>query len=399
VATADDQARWRDFVGNADAADGEPRNIAIYQCDRRAETAQGDAMAGAVPGEVLRFEHPGAGRRRAKSTPKGREVLPQAKHEIGALLGDRPRDRQYLIEYLHLIQDKWHQISAAHLAALADELRLAFAEVFETATFYAHFDIVKEGEPDLAPLVIRVCESVTCAMFGAEALYAELRALEASDSLGAAARVVRAPCVGLCDQAPVAEVGHHFLHHATASAVLEAVARDDTHPHIPDGTIGYDEYVAGGGYRLLERLRSGALPAEDILAALDGTGLRGMGGAGFPAGRKWRSVRGEPGPRLMAVNGDEGEPGTFKDRHYLNTDPHRFLEGTLIGALVVEAPDVYLYMRDEYPGCPGCTCAGAPGPTSAARKARCWKASRASVACRGTSRPSRTRWACSAARR
>ena len=306
-------------------------------------------MAGAAPGEVLRFEHPGAGRRRAKPTPKGREVLPQAKHEIGALLGDRSRDRQYLIEYLHLIQDKWHQISAAHLAALADELRLSFAEVFETATFYAHFDIVKEGEPDLAPLVIRVCESVTCAMFGAEALYAELRALELSNGLGAAARVVRAPCVGLCDQAPVAEVGHHFLHHATAPAVLDAVARDDTHPHIPDDTVGYDEYVAGGGYQLLERLRSGALPTEDVLAALDGTGLRGMGGAGFPTGRKWRSVQGEPGPRLMAVNGDEGEPGTFKDRHYLNTDPHRFLEGTLIGAHVVEAPDVYLYIRDEYP--------------------------------------------------
>ncbi len=305
-------------------------------------------MAGTESGKVLRFEHPGAGRRRARSTPKGRDVLPQAKHEIGELLGDSPRDRHYLIEYLHLIQDKWHQISAAHLAALADEMRLAFAEVFETATFYAHFDVVKEGEPDLAPLVIRVCDSVTCAMFGAEALLAELQKLEAAEGLGAAARVVRAPCVGLCDQAPAVEVGHHFLHKADAAAVLAAVARDDTHPHIPD-YIGYDAYVAGGGYKLLARVRSGALPLEELLTVLDGGGLRGLGGAGFPTGRKWRSVRGEPGPRLMAVNGDEGEPGTFKDRHYLNTDPHRFLEGTLIGAHVVEAADVYLYIRDEYP--------------------------------------------------
>ena len=306
-------------------------------------------MAGGATGKVVRFEHPGAGRKRAKSTPKGREVLPQAKHDISALLGDASRDRQYLVEYLHLIQDKWHQLSAAHLAALADEMNLAFAEVFETATFYAHFDIVKEGEPDLAPLVIRVCESVTCAMFGAEALYDELRRLELSDGLGAAARVVKAPCVGLCDQAPVAEVGHHFLHKADAAAVVAAASGGDTHAHVPDDYIDHDKYVAAGGYALLHRLRSGATPVEEVLAALDGTGIRGMGGAGFPTGRKWRSVRGEPGPRLMAVNGDEGEPGTFKDRHYLNTDPHRFLEGTLIGATIVEAEDVYIYLRDEYP--------------------------------------------------
>ena len=298
---------------------------------------------------VVKFEHPGAGRRRAKSTPKGRQVVPQAKHEVETLLGERPRDRQYLIEYLHLIQDRYHQISAAHLAALADELSLAFAEVFETATFYAHFDIVKEGEPDLAPLVIRVCDSVTCAMFGAERLLTELQRAEAGGTLGAAARVVRAPCVGLCDQAPVAEVGHHFLHAATLASVQAAIAADDTHPHVPDDYVDYDAYVAGGGYALLERVRSGAMPVEELLKALDDGALRGLGGAGFPTGRKWRSVRNEPGPRLMAVNADEGEPGTFKDRHYLNTDPHRFLEGMLLGALVVEAADIYLYLRDEYP--------------------------------------------------
>ncbi len=226
-------------------------------------------------------------------------------------------------------------------------MRLAFAEVFETATFYAHFDIVKEGEPDLAPLVIRVCDSVTCAMLGAERLLAELQRLP--EAHGAAARVVRAPCVGLCDQAPVVEVGHHFLHKADAAAVLDALARGDTHPHIPDNTIDYDAYVAGGGYALLGRLRSHAMGVDELLAELDEAGLRGLGGAGFPTARKWRSVRAEPGPRLMAVNADEGEPGTFKDRHYLNTDPHRFLEGMLIGAHVVEADEVYIYLRDEYP--------------------------------------------------
>jgi NADH:ubiquinone oxidoreductase subunit F (NADH-binding)/NADH:ubiquinone oxidoreductase subunit E len=304
-------------------------------------------MAEAHTGEIVRFEHPGAGRRRAKMTPKGRQVQPQAKNEVATLLGTRPRERESLIEYLHLIQDTYKQISAAHLAALADEMRLAFAEVFETATFYAHFDLVKEDDPPLAPLVIRVCDSVTCAMFGAERLLTELQALPEAN--GAKARVVRAPCVGLCDQAPVIEVGHHFLHRADQTAVLDAIARDDTHPHIPTDYIDYDAYVAAGGYRLLGHVRSGEISVETVLSKLDDSGLRGLGGAGFPTGRKWRSVLGEPGPRLMAVNADEGEPGTFKDRHYLNSDPHRFLEGMLIGAHVVAAPEIYIYLRDEYP--------------------------------------------------
>jgi formate dehydrogenase len=298
--------------------------------------------------EVIRLEHPGAGRRRARGIPKGREVQPQAKQEIAALLGDRPRRREYLIEYLHLIQDAFKQISAAHLAALADDMRLAFAEVFETATFYAHFDIVKEGEPALAPLVVRVCDSVTCAIFGAEKLLRELRALPVANGNDARVRVVRAPCVGLCDQAPVVELGHHFIHQADVGSVAEAIAKDDSHPHIP-AYIDYDAYVAAGGYRLLDQIRSGEIGEDAVLSRLDDSGLRGLGGAGFPAGRKWRSVRGEPGPRLMAINADEGEPGTFKDRYYLNTDPHRVLEGTLIGAHVVEARDIYIYLRDEYP--------------------------------------------------
>ena len=292
---------------------------------------------------VQRFDHPGRGRERARPVPKGRQVDPRAKAEIAGLLGEASRQRDLLIEHLHRIQDTYGQISAPHLAALADEMGLAFAEVFETATFYAHFDVVKEGETPVPALTVRVCDSLTCAMHGAEDLLAALQA-----EIGGQVRVVRAPCVGLCDHAPAAEVGHNFLHRATPESVKAAVAAGDTHAHIPD-YVDYDAYRAGGGYATLERLRSGDLTVDQVLAILDDGSLRGLGGAGFPTGRKWRSVRGEPGPRLMAVNGDEGEPGTFKDQLYLNTDPHRFLEGTLIGAHVVEAEEVYLYIRDEYP--------------------------------------------------
>jgi formate dehydrogenase beta subunit len=293
--------------------------------------------------QVRTFEHPGEGRRRAKATPKGRQIDPTAAHEVELLLGDRPRRRDLLIEHLHLIQDKYHQISAGHLAALADEMKLSFAEVFETATFYAHFDVVKEGQPDIPPLTIRVCDSLTCAMLGGEKLLQDLQ-----DGAGPGIRVVRAPCVGRCDTAPAAEVGHNFVDHASVDSVLAAAKGGNTHVQVPD-YIGYDAYVADGGYRLLARLRSGELPKEELLKALDDASLRGLGGAGFPTGRKWRAVLGEPGPRLMAVNGDEGEPGTIKDRYYLERDPHRFIEGTLIGAHVVQAPDVYIYIRDEYP--------------------------------------------------
>jgi formate dehydrogenase len=292
---------------------------------------------------VQRFSHPGRGRNIARAVPKGRQVEPNAKVEIETLLGERSRQRDLLIEHLHLIQDTYGQISAAHLAALADEMRLAFAEVFETATFYAHFDVVKEGEASIPQLTVRVCDSITCAMFGAEALLETLQAELQGD-----VRVVRAPCVGLCDVAPAVEVGHNFLHKATPESVAAAVAANDTHAHLPD-YVEYESYRRDGGYATLDRLRNGALTIDDVLKVLDDGGLRGLGGAGFPTGRKWRSVRGEPGPRLMAVNGDEGEPGTFKDQLYLNTDPHRFLEGTLIGAHVVEATDVYIYLRDEYP--------------------------------------------------
>src|SRR4030088_835455 len=188
--------------------------------------------------QVRSFEHPGEGRKRAKSPPKGRQIDPQAAEEISLLLGDRPRRRDLLIEHLHLIQDTYHRISAAPLAALADEMKLAFAEVFETATFYAHFDVVKEGEPDIAPVTIRVCDSLTCAMLGAEKLLHELQ-----DSAGPGIRVVRAPCVGRCDTAPAAEVGHRFVDHASVTTVLAAAKGGDTHAHLPD-YVGYHADVA-----------------------------------------------------------------------------------------------------------------------------------------------------------
>ena len=300
-------------------------------------------MAGANHQTVRQFDHPGEGIRRAKSIPKGRQIDPLALEEIEKLLGGRSRQRDLLIEHLHLIQDTYHQISAAHLAALADAMKLSLAEVFETATFYAHFDVVKENDPPVPPLTIRVCDSLTCALFGADKLLHAVRA-----GAGPHVRVVRAPCVGRCDTAPVAEVGHHFVDHATPGAVVAAAEQDDTHADVPD-YVAYDDYVAQGGYSLLKRLRSGGLSRELLLQALEAANLRGLGGAGFPTARKWRSVLGEPGPRLMAINGDEGEPGTFKDRFYLETDPHRFLEGALIGAHVVEASDLYIYLRDEYP--------------------------------------------------
>ncbi|MGH7092495.1 MAG: NAD(P)H-dependent oxidoreductase subunit E, partial [Stellaceae bacterium] len=289
--------------------------------------------------------HPGSGRRRGREQPKGRQVDPAALTEVQALLGERERRRDLLIEHLHLLQDHFGCLHARHLAALADEMRLALVEVYEVASFYAHFDIVLEDESPPPEITVRVCDSLTCALFGAEALLGALRG-----RLGDAVRVVRAPCMGGCHKAPVVAIGHALHEHATETSVAEAVAHKHTHPAIPAFT-GLDPYRAGGGYRLLEGCLSGARTRDSVIEALEKSEIRGMGGAGFPTGRKWRLVLAEPGPRLMAVNGDEGEPGTFKDRYFLETDPHRFLEGMLIAAWVIEAPDTYLYLRDEYPQC------------------------------------------------
>jgi formate dehydrogenase beta subunit len=287
--------------------------------------------------------HPGSGRRRAPTHPKGRQVDPDSLAEVQALLGGAERRRDLLIQHLHLIQDEYGCLHSRHLAALAMEMKLALVEVYEVATFYAHFDVVLDDETPPPPLTIRVCDSLTCEMMGAKAL---LEALPAK--LGPKVRVVRAPCMGACHNAPAAAIGHALHEHATVESVAAAVAKGDTHPHAPSYKT-LDAYRAEGGYRLLEDCLSGRRTIDEILAALEDSGLRGLGGAGFPTGRKWRFVRAEPAPRLMAVNADEGEPGTFKDRHYLEIDPHRFLEGMLIGAWAVEAEEIYIYLRDEYP--------------------------------------------------
>ncbi|NWG26511.1 MAG: NAD(P)H-dependent oxidoreductase subunit E [Pseudorhodoplanes sp.] len=287
---------------------------------------------------------PGRGKRRpSRQTPKGRQIDPQALDEVRALLTDRPRRRDLLIEHLHLIQDKYGHISAAHLAALAAEMRMAQAEVYEVATFYSHFDVVKEGETPPPPVTVRVCDSLSCAMAGSERLIGELRA-----TLGKDVRVIRAPCMGACERAPVCAVGHVQTFKADAGSVAEAVKRG-AHAHAIASEIGFEAYRKAGGYALLKDCLDGRRTRDDIVRIVSDAGLRGLGGAGFPTGRKWSLVRAEPAPRLMAVNGDEGEPGTFKDRYYLSRDPHRFIEGMLIGAWVIEAPDVYFYLRDEYP--------------------------------------------------
>ncbi|MEE8507187.1 MAG: NAD(P)H-dependent oxidoreductase subunit E, partial [Kiloniellales bacterium] len=287
--------------------------------------------------------HPGSGRRKAPAFPKGRQVLPAAQDEIRALLGERPRARDLLIEHLHLIQDAHGCLTAAHLQALAGEMKLPMAEVYEVASFYAHFDIVLDGEAKPAPVTIRVCDSLTCAMMGAEALLEDLAA-----RVGADVRVVRAPCMGRCDAAPVAEVGHNHVEHATVETLSAAVDGGHFHPQVP----AYQDlaaYQGENGYARLRDCLDGKLNADQVIETLGESGLRGLGGAGFPAGRKWTFVRAEAKPRYVAVNADEGEPGTFKDRYYLEREPHQFLEGTLIAAWAVEAEAVYIYLRDEYP--------------------------------------------------
>ncbi|HEY6996074.1 MAG TPA: NAD(P)H-dependent oxidoreductase subunit E [Xanthobacteraceae bacterium] len=286
----------------------------------------------------------GAGRRdRPRRTPKGRQVEPQALAEVRALLGDRARQRDLLIEHLHLIQDRYGHLSAAHLAALAQEMKLALTEVYEVATFYAHFDVVRESEPPPPALTVRVCDSLSCAMVGAEHL---LRSLPSR--LGRDVRVVRAPCMGACDHAPVCAVGHAQVMNATMDGVAAAAAHG-AHVRPYPTPSDFDHYMRDGGYALLKACLSGARTRDDVIKAVSDASLRGLGGAGFPTGRKWTLVRAEPAPRLMAVNADEGEPGTFKDRYYLERDPHRFIEGMLIAAWVVEAAEIYIYIRDEYP--------------------------------------------------
>ena len=278
-----------------------------------------------------------------RGTPKGRQTDLATRLGLRALLDKRPRRRDLLIEYLHLIQDAHGCISAAYIRALAEELKMAEAEVFEVATFYSHFDVVREGEDPPPALTIRVCDSLSCELAGAETL---TRALK--DGLDPAlVRIQRAPCMGRCDTAPTVEVGHNHLAHATPEKVLAAIRAGDFAPHIPDRQT-FLEYRAQGGYRALALLRA-AGDWELVQHRIGQAHLRGLGGAGFPSGKKWGFVRSFPGPRYLAVNGDEGEPGTFKDRYHLEREPHVFLEGMLIAAWAIEAQHCYIYMRDEYP--------------------------------------------------
>ena len=283
--------------------------------------------------------------RKPRGTIKGRTPEPNALREVQALLGDEPRRRDLLIEHLHKIQDRYGELSAARLVALAAEMKLSLAEVYEVATFYHHFDVVKEGVAVPAAITVRVCASLACEMAGAKNLLEKLPAV-----LGRDVRVISAPCVGRCDTAPVAVVGQNPLPHATLGGVKKLVAAKALKQK-PGRYIAYGEYRKNGGYRILRQCLAGERDYRELTQTMEDSGLRGLGGAGFPAGRKWKIVRAEPDPRLLAVNIDEGEPGTFKDRYYLERDPHRFLEGALIAAWTAGIAEVYIYLRDEYAGC------------------------------------------------
>jgi formate dehydrogenase len=283
---------------------------------------------------------------RVRATPKGRRVDPTARKQVRELLGSAPRRRDLLIEHLHKIQDRYGCLSAEHLVALAAEMKLAMTEVYEVATFYHHFDVVKDGEAAPPAITVRVCDSIACDIAGSRALLEKLPGL-----LGTDVRVLHAPCVGRCETAPVAVVGQNPVPHATPEKVAALVNAKSVKDTVTPAPITYDAYRASGGYELAAACINGARRRQDVIAEMEDSGLRGLGGAGFPAGRKWKIVAAEPAPRLMAINIDEGEPGTFKDRFYLERDPHRFLEGALVAAWAVGIAEIYIYLRDEYHGC------------------------------------------------
>ena len=283
--------------------------------------------------------------KRKRGNPKGRPVDAQALADVQSLLGTSPRRRDLLIEHLHKIQDRYGHISAAHIVALASEMGLATTEVYEVATFYHHFDVIKEGDAVPPALTVRVCDSLSCELAGALPLLEKLKA-----TLGTNVRVIPAPCIGRCEQAPAVVVGQNPVAQATVERVKARVESNKTRCAVAK-YIDFDEYRKKGGYNLAVECLAGKRDAEDIVKTMEASSLRGLGGAGFPTGRKWRILRGERGPRVMAINIDEGEPGTFKDRYYLERDPHRFLEGMLIAAWTAQISDVYIYLRDEYAGC------------------------------------------------
>ncbi len=280
-------------------------------------------------------------RKRTRGKIRGRTVEPDALLEVQSLLGDESRATDLLIEHLHKIQDAFGSLSAAHLVALASEMKLAPAEVYEVASFYHHFDVVKENELPPRELTVRVCDSLSCEMAGSENLITALCA-----SLGEDLRVQRVPCVGRCDKAPVAVVKRNTIDQASVHAVRDAIDKRRFTQSMPADSIDFDAYRADGGYRLYDKLLAGEISGDAIIETLEASALRGLGGAGFPVGRKWRILRDQPAPRMCAVNIDEGEPGTFKDRFYMLRDPHRFLEGMLIAARAVGISHCYIYERD-----------------------------------------------------
>ena len=286
---------------------------------------------------------------RARGKPRGRSLIPDALDTLRQLLGDereqpQRRQRDLLIEHLHVIQDTLGHLPLEHLRALAAYMNLPMAEVYETATFYAHFDVIHDDQSPPPALTLRVCDSLSCQLAGADTLQREL----AAGTDPAQVRVLRAPCMGRCDSAPVVEVGHHHLGHASIERVQAAMMANDIHPE-PVDWPRLEDYRLTGGYALLSACQTGEVSVESLLDMLESANLRGLGGAGFPTFKKWCFVRAESGPRYCAINADEGEPGTFKDRHYLERSPHQFLEGALISAWAVDAEALYIYLRDEYP--------------------------------------------------
>ena len=282
---------------------------------------------------------------RPRPTPKGRTVQPDVRREVAEALGDAPLGREYLIENLHKVHDRFGALSAPHIAALAEAMNLAQTEAYEVATFYHHFDVLRDGEEAPPKVTVRVCDTYTCQMAGAGPLLERLKTV-----LGPNVRVIPAPCIGRCAEAPAVCVGQNAFGDATVEKVATVVKEGAVRAPRPSA-IGYSDYRKAGGYSLWRDCVAGKRDVDSVIKPLEDASLRGLGGAGFPTGRKWRIVRAEPGPRYMAINIDEGEPGTFKDRHYLERDPHRFLEGMLIAAWAVGIEKVWIYLRDEYHGC------------------------------------------------
>jgi len=281
-------------------------------------------------------------KRKGRFFERGRQLDTQAKIDISSLLENKPRQKDLLIEHLHLIQDKYTYISAAHLLALANELGLSQAEAYEVATFYHHFDVVKENQSPPPPLTVRVCNSLSCCMAGSEKVLTELK-----EQTNNNVRITSAPCMGLCDQAPAAAIGKNYAGNVSAQSILQDIKSEQVNPIVPNYQR-YEQYKSSGGYSALQAITEQTLSIENTLNTLEESNLQGLGGAGFPTAKKLRIVRSEPSPRYFCVNADEGEPGTFKDRHYLTTAPHQFLEGMLIAAHIIDAKKIYIYLRDEY---------------------------------------------------